>query len=81
MVGDPGGPTAERETHNKAGLEFAITHRNKPKSFWENVLWTDETTFELFGKAHHLYCYGCGDRCRNLIWNLALNSVAWSFVV
>ena len=23
----------------------------KPKSFWENVLWTDETKVELFGKA------------------------------
>ena len=43
-----------RERHKKAWLEFAKTHLNKPKSFWENVLWTDETKLELFGKAHHL---------------------------
>ena len=28
-----------------------------PKSFWENVLWTDETKIELFGKAHHSTVY------------------------
>ena len=43
-----------RDRHKKARLEFAKTHLNKPKSFWENVLWTDETKVELFGKAHHL---------------------------
>ena len=42
------------ERHKKARLEFAKTHLNKPKSFWENVLWTDETRLELFGKVHHL---------------------------
>ncbi len=25
----------------------------KSQSFWENVLWTDETKVELFGKGHH----------------------------
>ncbi len=25
----------------------------KRQSFWENVLWTDETKVELFGKVHH----------------------------
>uniref|UniRef100_A0A8C5MF59 Tc1-like transposase DDE domain-containing protein n=1 Tax=Leptobrachium leishanense TaxID=445787 RepID=A0A8C5MF59_9ANUR len=30
---------------------------SKPKSFWENVLWTDETKIELFGKAHHSTVY------------------------
>ncbi|KAG2468648.1 TC1A transposase, partial [Polypterus senegalus] len=29
----------------------------KPKSFWANVLWTDETKVELFGKAHHSAVY------------------------
>ena len=47
-----------RERHKKARLEFAKTHLSKSKSFWENVLWTDETKLELFGKAHHLYVYG-----------------------
>uniref|UniRef100_A0A8C7YAL0 Transposase Tc1-like domain-containing protein n=1 Tax=Oryzias sinensis TaxID=183150 RepID=A0A8C7YAL0_9TELE len=39
----------------KARLEFAEMHVDKPQSFWENVLWTDETKLELFGKAHQLY--------------------------
>ena len=34
--------------------EFAKTHLNKPKSLWENVLWTDEIKLELCGKADHL---------------------------
>ena len=46
-------PTAETSKPDK----FAKTHLNKSKSFWENVLWTDETKLELFGKAHHLYVY------------------------
>ena len=53
VEGDPGGPPLLRERHKKARLEFAKTLLNKPKS-WENVLWTDETKLELFGKAHHL---------------------------
>ena len=51
MVGDPGGPNC---WHKKSRLEFAKTYLRKPKSFWENVMWTDETKLELFGKAH--YC-------------------------
>src|SRR4029434_4343859 len=43
--------------HQKARLEFAKTFLGKPKSFWENVLWTDETKVELFGKAHHSTVY------------------------
>uniref|UniRef100_A0A8C5N469 Transposase n=1 Tax=Leptobrachium leishanense TaxID=445787 RepID=A0A8C5N469_9ANUR len=38
-----------------------LTQRHKKskttKSFWENVLWTDETKIELFGKAHHSTVY------------------------
>uniref|UniRef100_A0A3P9KW98 Transposase Tc1-like domain-containing protein n=1 Tax=Oryzias latipes TaxID=8090 RepID=A0A3P9KW98_ORYLA len=41
--------------HKKARLEFAKMHVDKPQSFWENVLWTDETKLELFGKTHQLY--------------------------
>ena len=50
-----GGYTVER--HNKSRLQFAKTHRSMRKSFWENVLWTDENKLELFSKAHHLYVY------------------------
>ncbi len=31
------------QRHTKARLEFAKTYVTKPQSFWENVLWTDET--------------------------------------
>ncbi|KAL0158692.1 hypothetical protein M9458_046768, partial [Cirrhinus mrigala] len=41
------------QRHKKARLEFAKTYVTKPQSFWENVLWTDETKVELFGKGQH----------------------------
>lgn len=42
-----------KEKHFKnAGLEFAKMHIDKPQYFWEDVLWTDETKLELFGKSH-----------------------------
>ena len=44
------------QRHKKARLEFAKNYMRKQKSFWENVMWTDETKVELFGKAH--YCTG-----------------------
>ena len=46
-----------KKNHKKARLEFAKMHVDKPQSFWENVLWTDETKLELFGKAHQLYVH------------------------
>src|SRR4029434_5360127 len=33
-----------KANHEKARLEFAKMHIDKPQGFWENVLWTDETT-------------------------------------
>ena len=44
-----------RKRHKKANgnrLIFAKEYLDKPQSFWENVLWTDETKIELFGSAH-----------------------------
>ena len=32
-------------------------HIDKPQSFWENVLWIDESKLELFGKSHQLYVH------------------------
>lgn len=29
-------------------LNFAIHHANKPQSFWNKILWSDESKFELF---------------------------------
>ena len=46
-----------KANHKKARLEFAKMHIDKPQSFWENVLWTDETKLELFGKSHQLYVH------------------------
>ena len=45
------------QRHKKARLEFAKTYLRKPKSFWENVMWTNETKVELFGKAHYCTVY------------------------
>jgi hypothetical protein len=42
-----------RERHEKARLQFAKTHLNMPRSFWENVLWTDETKLRVFFLAKH----------------------------
>ncbi len=53
MVGNPGGYHCWHKGIKKARLEFAKTYVTKPQSFWENVLWTDETKVELFGKGHH----------------------------
>ena len=43
--------------HKKARLEFVKMYLSKPQSFWENVLWTDETKVQLFGKARHSTVY------------------------
>ena len=49
----------KKANHKKARLEFAKMHIDKPLSFWENVLWTDETKLELFGKSHQLHVHRC----------------------
>ncbi len=41
------------QRHAKKSLEFAKTYVTKPQSFWENILWTDETKLEISGKGHH----------------------------
>ncbi|CAJ0962494.1 unnamed protein product [Ranitomeya imitator] len=43
--------------HKKARLEFAKTYLKKPKMFWKNVLWSDETKVELFGQRHQHRVY------------------------
>ncbi|KAG2470219.1 TCB1 transposase, partial [Polypterus senegalus] len=47
------------QKHKKARLEFAKMYLRKPKSFWANVLWTDETKtkVELFGRQMSRYIW------------------------
>lgn len=52
-----------KANHKKVRLEFVL-HIDMPQSSWENVLWTNETKLELFGKAHQLYDH----RCKNEIY-------------
>ena len=33
-----------------ACLKFAKAHLDVPQRYWKNILWTDETTVELFGR-------------------------------
>ena len=41
----------------KARLRFATAHGDKYRSFWKNVLWSDETKIELFGHNDHRYVW------------------------
>lgn len=41
--------------HKQSRLRYAKAHLDKPASFWNKVLWTDETKIELFG--HNNGCY------------------------
>ena len=39
-----------KKTHLKARLQYARTHIDKEDSFFEHILWSDETKMELFGQ-------------------------------
>lgn len=43
--------------HKRSRLRYAEAHLDKPASFWNKVLWSDETKIELFG--HNKRRYGC----------------------
>jgi len=43
--------------HKKARLRFATAHGDKDRTFWRNVLWSDETKIELFGHNDHRYVW------------------------
>ncbi|CAJ0964204.1 unnamed protein product [Ranitomeya imitator] len=38
-------------------LQYAKQHRDKPQNFWNKVIWSDETTIELFGHNHKRYIW------------------------
>ena len=48
--------------HKKARLQFATAHGDKDRTFWRNVLWSDETKIELFGHNDHRYVWECDER-------------------
>ena len=41
--------------HKKATLWFATAHGDNDRTFWRNVLWSDETSIELLGHNDHRY--------------------------
>ena len=51
--------------HKKARLRFATAHGDKDRTFWRNVLWSDETKIELFGHNDHRYVWRKnGEACK-----------------
>lgn len=46
-----------KEKYTEARLKFAIMHIDKPQSFWENDLWTDESNLEPAGTSHQHYVH------------------------
>ena len=51
--------------HKKARLRFATAHGDKYRTFWRNVLWSDETKIELFGHSDCDYVWRKkGDACK-----------------
>lgn len=63
-----------KPVHVQARLKFAREHMDDPEEDWENIMWSDETKIELFGKNstrhvwrkknaelhHHTYCEAWG---------------------
>ena len=62
-----------KPVHVQARLKFAREHMDDPEEDWENIMWSDETKMELFGKnptrrvrrkknaeLHHTYCEAMG---------------------
>lgn len=45
-----------RPVNKKKRLQFAKEHKNWTIDDWKNVLWTDESKFELFGSHRRQYC-------------------------
>ena len=40
-----------------AHLKFANVHMDVPQRYWQNILWTDETTVEMFGRNTQHYVW------------------------
>lgn len=53
-----------------ARLKFAKDHHDVPQQFWDNILWTDETKIELFGRNTQRYVWrksGTAHQHQNII--------------
>uniref|UniRef100_A0A673WEC2 Calcium/calmodulin-dependent protein kinase type IV n=1 Tax=Salmo trutta TaxID=8032 RepID=A0A673WEC2_SALTR len=51
--------------HKNARLRFATAHGDKDRTFWRNVLWSDETKIELFVYNDHGYVWRKkGEACK-----------------
>ena len=49
----------------KDRLQFTTAHGDKDRTFWRNVLWSDETKIELFGHNDHRYVWRKkGESCK-----------------
>ena len=57
MVGAPGGPHCWHRHKKRPDWSLSKFTWGRQKSFWEIVLWTDETKIERFGKAHPCTVY------------------------
>jgi hypothetical protein len=44
-----------QNSHKKDRLRFATAHGDKGRTFWRNVLWSDDTKMELLGHNDHRY--------------------------
>ena len=54
--------------HKKARLRFATAHGDKDRTFWRNIVWSDETKIERFGHNDHRYVWrGKGAACKTNI--------------
>ncbi|CDQ75131.1 unnamed protein product [Oncorhynchus mykiss] len=57
--------TAPKPPLKKARLRFATAHGDKDRTFWRNVLWSDETKIERFGHNDHHYVWmRKGEACK-----------------
>jgi hypothetical protein len=53
-----------QDRHKKSRLLFATAHGDKDRTFWRNVLWSDETKIELCGYNDHYVWRRKGEGCK-----------------
>ena len=49
--------TAVQKKNIAARLKFAEVHLDVPQRYWQNIMWTDETKVELFGRNTQHYVW------------------------